>query len=121
MDIEKAWKNQDDPVDNKLYSIEHLEPQKRMRVWVTQQMYDVLEALKPSNYLTEFVRFMKGCANLSRCYPNHEDLGHIDEIRMEFWSRYQYVVKTRIKPMIKRIRLMQVRRDLIKMRMYGNV
>jgi len=114
-DLEATWKNQDDIPDNKYYFTNHLEPQKRMRVWVTQQLEDVIEALKPSNYLTEYVRFMKGCDNLSRSYPNHEDLGHIDLIRMEFWQRYQMTVKLKIKPMIRKIRRMEIKRDLKRM------
>lgn len=110
--IEETWKNQEDIPDVSEYNLEHLEPQKRMRVWVTQHMNDVLGSLKPSNYLTEFVRFMRGCDNLSRCYKNHQDLGHIDEIRIEFWGRYQYLVKVKIKPMIKKLHRMSINKDL---------
>lgn len=113
--MNETWKNQEDEPDNKYYFIDHLDVQKRLKVWATQQINDVIEALKPSNYLTEFVRFMRGCANLSKCYPLHEELGHVDEIRMEFWAKYQYKVKTVIKPEIKRIRKAQLRKDLERM------
>jgi len=111
----RTWKNAEDKPDLHPHFIDHLCPQKRMRVWSGQQMDDVIEALKPSNYLTEFVRFMKGCANLSRCYPIHEELGHIDEIRMDFWVKYQYKVKTVIKPAIKKIYRAQAKKDLQRM------
>ena len=114
-----AWKNAEDKVENKYFPIDHLEPQKRMRVWREQQIDDVIEALKPSNYLTEFVRYMKGCDNLSRCYPIHEELGHIDEIRIEFWAKYQYKVKTVIKPAIRKIYKTLIIEDLKRMGMYG--
>jgi len=114
--IEATWKNQGDVPDTIEYYIDHLEPQKRMRVWVTQQLEDVIEGLKPSNYLTELVRFMRGCDNLSRCYKNHQDLGHIDEIRIEFWQRYQMTVKLKIKPMIKKIHKARIKKDLERMR-----
>ncbi len=110
-----AWRNAEDHPHNRYYFIDHLDVQKRLRVWGTQQMNDVIEALKPSNYLTEFVRFMKGCDNLSRAYPNHEELGHIDEIRREFWSRYQFKVKTVIKPMIRKIYHREAMNDLKRM------
>jgi len=110
-----TWKNADDKPDLHPHHIDHLEPQKRLRVWAGQQMDDVLEALKPSNYLTEFVRFMKGCDNLGRCYPNHEDLGHINSIRIDFWAKYQEKVKTVIKPAIKKIYKEQARKDLQRM------
>ena len=114
-DLEATWVNQNDDPDNKYYFANHLDPQKRMRVWITQQLEDVIEALKPANYLTEYIRFMKGCDNLSRCYKNHQDLGHIDEIRLTFWARYQYKLKTVIKPMIRKIRRMEAKRDLKRM------
>jgi len=112
---EETWKNQEDVLDTRYHNIEHLEPQKRLRVWATQQMNDVLEALSPSNYLTEFVRFLKGCDNLSRCFPNHESLGHVNVIRIDFWVRYQYKVKTQIKPLIKKFHRMEINKDLNRM------
>lgn len=115
MNDEATWKGAEEHPHNKYHPIEHLDVQKRLRVWSTQHMDDVIESLKPSNYLTEFVRFMKGCANLSKCYPNHEELGHIDEIRRDFWAKYQFKVKTVIKPMIKKIYKMQVKEDLKRM------
>ncbi len=115
MDIEETWKNQEDVLDMKYHNVEPLEPQKRLRVWATQQMNDVLEALRPSNYLTEFVRYIKGCDNLGRCFPNHESLGHVDDIRIDFWARYQYKVKTQIKPMIKKFHRMEINKDLNRM------
>jgi len=114
-----SWENPDVEVKNPAYGIEPLDVQKRLRVWQEQQMPMVLESLKPSNYLTEFVRFIKGCDNLSRCYPNMEELGYISEIRMEFWAKYQYIVKTKIKPMIKAIYKNEIRETLRTMKMYG--
>jgi len=115
---ERTWKNPEEPPHNVYYFIDHLDPQKRLRVWGGQHMNDVIESLKPSNYLTEFVRFMKGCDSLSRCYPLHEELGHVDEIRLEFWSRYQTKVKTVIKPMIKRMIKDEIKKDLERMKFY---
>jgi hypothetical protein len=112
---EATWRNAGDNPPNVYHFIDHLDPQKRMRVWENQQMDDVIESLKPSNYLTEFVRYMKGCDNLSRCYPIHEELGHIDEIRREFWAKYQYKVKTVIKPMIRKIYRAEAKEDLKRM------
>ena len=114
-----TWKNQEDHPHNTYYFIDHLDFQKRWRVLSGQHMHDVLEDLKPSNYLTEFIRFMKGCDNLSRCYPLHEDLGYVDEIRRDFWSKYQMVVKLKIKPMIRKIYKIQIREDLMRLKMYG--
>lgn len=113
---ERTWKNQEDHLPNIYYFIDHLDPQKRLRVWKEQHMNDVVESLTPYNYLTEFVRFMKGCNNLSKCYPNHEELGHIDEIRLEFWAKYQEKVKTVIKPAIKKINKKQMMKDLAGLR-----
>lgn len=115
MDSERTWKNQEDEVDTKYYFIDHLCPQKRLRVWAGQQMNEILGALTPRNYLTELVRFIKGCDNLSRCYPLHEDLHHVDEIRIDFWAKYQYKIKTIIKPAIKRRHKAQIRKDLKRM------
>ena len=115
MNEEATWKNPEDHPHNKYYFIDHLDVQKRLRVWHEQHAYDVIEALKPSNYLTEFVRYMKGCDSLSRAYPNHEELHHIDEIRRDFWAKYQYKVKTVIKPMIKKIYRAQAKKDLDRM------
>ena len=116
MSTEQTFKNQEDELEMKFYSVDPLDPQKRLRVWTEQQMNDVLKSLQPDNYLTEFVRFLKGCDNLSRCYKNHEDLGHINEIRIDFWSKYQYIIKVKIKPVIKKIRKMEIKKDLDRMR-----
>ncbi len=115
---EATWKNAEDHPHNVYHFIDHLEPQKRLRVWGGQHMNNTIESLTPGNYLTEYVRFMKGCANLSKCYPNHEELGHIDEIRRDFWAKYQFKVKTVIKPMIKKIYKAHVREDLKRMRFF---
>lgn len=120
MEEEMSWKNQMDNPDNKEYCVDPLEPQKRLRVWMNQQKDDVLQSLTPKNYLTEFARFLKGCDNLSRCYKNHEELGHIFEIRLDFWQRYQSLIKLKIKPMIKQIHQKQIRNDLERMKMYGD-
>jgi hypothetical protein len=116
---ERTWENPEREVKNPYYFIDHLDVQKRFRVLEGQHMKDIMEALTPYNYLTEFVRFMKSCANLSRCYPNHEDLGHVDEIRRMFWEKYQIKVKTVIKPQIRKIYKMEIRKTLRIMRMYG--
>jgi hypothetical protein len=119
MNEEQTWRNQEENPANEYHDIQPLEPQKRLRVWVNQQLNDVIEALTPANYLTEFVRFMRGCDNLSRCYRNHQDLGHIDEIRFEFWQRYQMTVKLKIKPMIKKIKRREIIKHLKQIKMYG--
>jgi len=114
-----TWKNSEDSPENRYYPIMVWDPQKRLRVWREQQMNDVIESLSPSNYLTEFVRYMKGCESLSRSYPNHTELGHIEEMMIEFWARYQEKVKTVIKPAIRKIYKIQIKKDLIRMGMYG--
>jgi len=118
---EHTWKNQEDHLPNKFYSIQPLDGQKRLRVWATQHMDGVIESLSPYNYLTEFMRYMRGCDNLSVCYPIFEELGYVDEIRMDFWAKYQLKVKTVIKPAIKKIYKKLVKEDLKRMGMYGGV
>lgn len=98
----------------KVHDINLLDPQKRLRVW-ENQIDGVIESLKPSNYLTELYSFMKGCSHLSKSYPNHEDLGHVDSIRIEFWAKYQKKFKEEIVPLIKRWKREEIRKDLVRM------
>ncbi len=110
------WFNPDDlPVpafQRKAHDINPLCPQKRLRVW-EERIDDVIESLKPSNYLTELYRYLKGCDNLHRSYPNHEQ--HINEIRIIFWAKYKHAVKTRIIPIIKRWKREDIMNDLKRM------
>ncbi len=114
---ERTWLNTEDRPDMIFFCVDPLCPQKRLRVWTTQQLEDTLEILTPFNYLTEYARYMRGCDNLSRCFPNHNELGHIDEIKIEFQRRYDEKVNTIIKPAIKKIYKMQVKEDLKRLRM----
>jgi len=113
-----TWKNPEEPPPNRHYDINHLDGQKRLRVLSTQHLNDIIESLKPSNYLTEFVRFMKGCDHLGKKYPIFEELGYITEIRLDFWAKYQYKVKTVIKPAIKKLYKRSIIEDLKRMKMY---
>lgn len=103
-----------DPKDIKVYDVDPIEPQKRLRAW-EERIDSTIESLKPSNYLTELYRFMRGCDHLTKSYPLHEDLGHINSIRIEFWSRYQKKFKEEILPLLKKQRNEMVKRDLKRM------
>lgn len=69
------------------YSIDPLNPQKRLRVLSGWLLDDVVQDINLSNFEFHVMTFCKQCDLLEEKYPIHQK--HISEIRMDFWARVQ--------------------------------
>lgn len=86
-----------------------LDFQSRYRVMIGWLMDWVVEEISLYNNQFHFKTFMKQCDHLGKRFPIHEELHHIDEIRMVFWARYQ----AKMKIMKEQEHKTPVRRELI--------
>lgn len=92
-----------------------LDFQTRYNVLTGWLMEWVLNEINLFNNQFHLKTFLKQCDHLGKRFPLHEDLGHINDIRIIFWSKYQTKIKIMIHQQHKLNRY-QAMNDLYRMR-----
>ena len=113
MSDKSTWVNGMEHIpDNKYHPIDHLNFNKRLHVLEGWLMDAVIEDLNIYNHNFHFQTFMKQTKLLGNKFPLHEELHHLDNVRIIFWSRYQEKYKKFLLPKIKKIKKEQIKKDL---------